>query len=130
MKKMAITISGQPGWKRYLIVTEDGRFWDGKKWTCQGECARLYADHQDVAVAFRELEERLYKNKPLRMFQATLNIRVRADQNYSVQDLQDFLVRSVSILIDQDRCGTGPVSDSLVQLDITWELRESGRKNP
>jgi hypothetical protein len=120
MKKIAIWISGPPAWLRYLIVQEGGRFWDGKKWTRQRRRARLYAEDQDVALVFREIEERQYKDKPLRTFQAPLNIRVRADHDIDISGLGGYLQRAVQIMIDQDRCGTGPVPDSLVQLDVTW----------
>jgi hypothetical protein len=125
MKKIAITISGTPAWTRYLIVQEGGRFWGGERWTELRSRARLYADNGDVAQAFRQLEERLYENKPLRTFGVTLNIRVRADKDFDIKALSDYLLAAVQILIDQDRCGTGPVPESLVQLDVTWaEMRE------
>jgi hypothetical protein len=125
MKKIAITISGKPEWNRYLIVQEGDRFWDGKKWTRHRRRARLYADNQDVAQAFRELEERLYEDKPLRTFEVTLNVRVFGDQGFDIKLLGGYLQAAVQILIDQDRCGSGPVQESLVQLDVTWgEMRE------
>jgi hypothetical protein len=135
VKKIAIWTSGPPAWLRYLIVQEGGRFWDGKKWTRQRRRARLYADDQDVALVFRELEDWQYKDKPLRTFQAPLNIRLRADQDIDINTLGGYLQRVVAILIDlqrvvailidQDRCGTGPVPDSVVQLDVTWaDIRE------
>ena len=135
MKKIAIWISGNPAWNRYLIVQEGGRFWDGKKWTRHRRRSRLYADNHDVVLAFRELEVRLYKDKPLRTFEVTLNVRVFGDQGFDMKLLGNYLLGAVQILVDQDRCGTGPVPDSLVQLDVTWaNMREvqpeGGRKKP
>jgi hypothetical protein len=124
MKKLAISISGSPAWNRYLIVRNDGRFWNGKRWTRLRRRARLYARGQDVALAFRKLEERLYEDKPLRKFEVTMSVRVRADQDFDIKAISAYLHGAVSIMIDHDK-GTGPVPDSLVQLDVTWaEMRE------
>ena len=58
-------------------------------------------------MAFRELEERLDEEKPLRTFQVTLNIRVRSDNDFDPKLLSDYLQAAVQILIEQDRRGTG-----------------------
>lgn len=125
MKKLAIRISGKPEWRRFLIAQEGGRFWNGRRWTRHRQHARLYADDQDVALEFRVLEDRLYKDKRLRTLQVPLTIRLRADQEIDLDALGVYLQRAVAIVIDQDRYGTGPITDSLVQLDVTWaDMRE------
>jgi hypothetical protein len=124
MKKMAIKLSGRTQWPRFVITDGDGRFWDGQAWTDKRQQARLYTDDQEMAMAFRELEADQFKDKKLRMFAATINVQVRADQDIDIKALRDYLRRAVWILIDQDRCGTGPVPESLVQIDVCWgELR-------
>ena len=84
-------------------------------------------------MAFRELEERLDEEKPLRTFQVTLNIRVRSDNDFDPKLLSVYLQAAVQILIEQDRCGTGPVPENLAQLNQRfacgdWHPTASGTK--
>jgi hypothetical protein len=56
---------------------------------------------------------------PLVEFTVALNIRVRAGEPFTKQQLAEYLERATSIMLDHDK-GTGPVKNSMVQLDVTW----------
>ena len=132
--KLQIEPVGPPEFPRLIITRSDGQVFDGTGFTSDRERAILYAEGQEVALQFNALQDAMYKDCSIHEFVVPLNIRVRSAQPFSQAALEEYLERAVSIMIDQDK-GTGPVEQSMVQLDVTWrEMRDrhaaEGTKQP
>jgi hypothetical protein len=84
-----------------------------------GSTLVLFTEGQDVALAFNALQEAQFKDCTLREFTVTLNVRVRAGEPFTKEQLAEYLERATCIMLDHDK-GTGPVENSMVQLDVTW----------
>jgi hypothetical protein len=117
--KLEIHPVGNEKYPRFIIARSDGKVFDGTGWNEDRGRAILFTEGQAVALQFNALQEAMYKEWPLREFTVSLNIRVRSGSSFSKKELEDYLERATSILLDHDK-GTGPVPNSMVQLDVTW----------
>jgi len=118
--KLHIQAVGNPGFPRFIITTDQGDVFDGTGWTKDRSRAALFSESVAVAVQFNALQEAMYQHCPLREFTVPLNIRVRSAHPFSKKSLEEYLERATRIMLDHDKCGTGPVEDSMVQLEVTW----------
>jgi hypothetical protein len=124
--KLEIQAIGNPKFPRYVIVKDTGEVFDGTGWNKDRKKAVVYVNGQELAVQFRSLEETMHNHLPKREFWVTLNIMVRADGEYTREELASYLESAVAILLDHAK-GTGPIPDSLAQLSVTWtNMREKG----
>lgn len=124
MVRLEIQPMGTPEFPRFIIATSDGEVFDGTGWTRDRNRAVLFSEGRDVALAFNALQEAQFKDMPLTEFSVTLNVRVRAGEPFTKEQLAEYLERATCIMLDHDK-GTGPVENSMVQLDVTWAaLRE------
>lgn len=61
----------------------------------------------------------------LRLFSTTLNVIVKSNESFTVEQLQDFLIRNCKAWIGND--GETPVlDDSIINVEVEWdELNEA-----
>ena len=106
----------------------DGLYWSGSCWSYQRHEALLYADLQLAHEDYQRLVVQPYLDKPVRVFQAPMNILVRTEQPFTIQELIDYLNRAFRGIVDTDACGDGPVPECLVLLRADFDsLRETGK---
>jgi hypothetical protein len=110
---------GNPKYPRFLIQDTSGSVFDGEKMVADRTQAALFAEGQDVATAFNALQEAQFKKMPLTEYSVTLNVRVRSGEPFTKEQLAEYLERATCIMLDHDK-GTGPVEQSMVQLDVVW----------
>jgi hypothetical protein len=131
MKRLEIIPVGNAEFPRFIIQNTGGRVFDGEKMVSDRNKAMVFAEGRDIALAFNALQDAMFKDCPLTEFTVALNIRVRAGEPFTKQQLAEYLERACCIMLDHDK-GTGPVEDSMVQLDVTWaglvEKTTSGKK--
>jgi hypothetical protein len=69
--------------------------------------------------------EALYQDKSVRTFEATIRVRVFADQPFDVEALREYLERASRFSQDAERMGDGPVDGCLVLQRADYsQLRE------
>jgi hypothetical protein len=117
--RLEIQAVGTNDYPRFIIVRSDGQVFDGTGWTQDRSRAVWFNEGVALALQFNALQEAMFKNMPLVEFTVALNIRVRAGEPFTKQQLAEYLERATSIMLDHDK-GTGPVKNSMVQLDVTW----------
>ncbi len=119
MKRLEIIPVGNAEFPRFIIQDTDGRVFDGEKMVSDCMKAALFSEGQSVATAYNALQDAMFKDSPLTEFTVALNIRVRAGGPFTKQQLAEYLEGACCIMLDHDK-GTGPVEESMVQLDVTW----------
>lgn len=119
MVRLEIHPVGTQEFPRFVIATSDGEVFDGIGWTKDRNRAVLFAEGREVALTFNALQDQQFKNMPLTEFSVTLNVRVRAGESFTKEQLAEYLERATCIMLDHEK-GTGPVEQSMVQLDVTW----------
>jgi len=119
MMRLEIMPVGNAEFPRFIIQDTGGLVFDGEKMVSDRMKAVVFSEGQQVAVTFNALQEAQFKNMPLVEFVVPLNIRVRAGEPFTKQQLAEYLERATSIMLDHEK-GTGPVETSMVQLDIVW----------
>ena len=124
MMRLEIIPVGNAEFPRFIIQDTGGLVFDGEKMVSDRTKAVVFSEGQQVAVTFNALQEAQYKNMPLVEFVVPLNIRVRAGERFTKEQLAEYLESACCIMLDFDK-GTGPVEESMVQLDVAWAaLRE------
>jgi len=118
-KGLEIIPVGNENFPRFIIQDTGGRVFDGEKMVSDRMKAVLFSEGRDVALAYNALQEAQFKNMPLTEFTVTMNVRVRAGKLFTKEQLAEYLERACCIMLDHDK-GTGPVENSMVQLDVTW----------
>lgn len=129
MKRLEIIPVGSLEFPRFIIQDTGGRVFDGEKMVSDRKKAVLFSEGQDVAFTFNALQDAMFKDCPLTEFTVALNIRVRAGEQFTKQQLAEYLENACCIMLDFDK-GTGPVEQSMVQLDVTWAglVEKTGNK--
>lgn len=117
--RLEIQAVGNEKFPRFVIARSDGHVFDGTGWNQDRSRATVFIGNQDVAVAYNALQDNLFKDCALTEFTVALNIRVRAGEPFTKQQLAEYLERATCIMLDHDK-GVGPVENSMVQLDVTW----------
>ena len=129
MKKITVEKFGSPAWPRYVLHDDQGRWWTGDGWSGDRRSALLYADWNDVSHEYRRLEAAQWSSLPLRNFEATISVQVRSGQDFTIEQLQDYLYRAITIMLNHEGHGSGPVPDSMARIDIDWaKLNEAEPK--
>jgi hypothetical protein len=117
--RLEIQTVGTHKFPRFIIARSDGQVFDGTGWNRDRGRAALFNEGQDCARTFNALQEAQFKGMTLTEFSVTLNVRVRAGEPFTKEQLAEYLERATCIMLDHDK-GTGPVENSMVQLDVTW----------
>lgn len=120
MQKIAVERTGSPAWPRYLLHDDQGRWWTGDGWSGDRRSALLHADFNEAAHTYRRLEEEQWAGVPSTDFEGVITLKVWSGTRFTVQQLQDYMHQAVSILLNHETHGSGPVPDSLVRIDIDW----------
>ena len=119
MKRLEIIPVGSPEFPRFIIQDTSGRVFDGEKMVSGCTKAALFSEGQGVATAYNALQDAMFKDCPLTEFTVALNIRVRAGEPFTKEQLAEYLERATSIMLDHEK-GTGSVELNMVQLDVIW----------
>jgi hypothetical protein len=129
---LGVRLASTPAHKRYLIVRDhDGveEFWNGERWSPTRGV--LYYTEQGMARDYERLQMEEVSHLPERVFIAPVVIRVRADKDFTPQQLKEHLFAASRLHLDHEE-GKGPVPGSVVFLDIEWneaaEIRPKGEK--
>jgi hypothetical protein len=101
-------------YQRYVLMDQRGRNWTGDGWTTGLRRALRHADILGAHQEYQRVMERLYQDKSVRTFEATIQVRVITDQPFDVEALRDYLERASRFSQDTDRVGNGPVKGCLV----------------
>ena len=120
MRKMAVEKTGNRPWTRYLIHDDAKRYWTGSSWAENRRSALLFHCWNEASHAYRRLEEEQWSGVPAQDFQAIISVRVWAGQDFTAEQLQDYMHKAVRILLDHDSHGSGPVPESLVRVEVDW----------
>jgi hypothetical protein len=92
MSQIAILPPGRPEMPRYLLCdTTHAPYWTAQGWSPDRWSARLFSEIRDVAVVYKQLQDAQHADKQLRVFTITTVLRVRADQECLLDNLQECL---------------------------------------
>ena len=118
--RIEVRLLGTAAHKRYMIVRDNGGVeerWNGKGWSpARGV---LYYTEQDMARDYEKLQIEQVSHLPERVFIAPVVIRVRAERDFTLQQLKEYLFAAARLHLDHEN-GQGPVPGSVVFLDIEW----------
>ena len=102
---------GNNKWPRYQTVN-DSRVWTGNSWSEQQEEARLFLDRDEADQVCGLLPS-------TRRFCTSIMVTVMASENYSLEDLQEFLDGYKSAIYQNSQCKTEVVVDVNNLTEIT-----------
>ena len=123
---IGVRLVGTSPHKRYMIVRASAgveEYWNGDRWSLTN--GLLYHGEQDMARAYERLQMEQVSHMPERVFMAPVVIRVRSGQDFTLKQLEEYLFAAARLHLDHDN-GKGPVSGSVVFLDIEWnEAKET-----
>lgn len=110
---------------RYVLMDQRERYWTGDGWTHDLRKALRHADILGAHTEYQRVVEGLYQDKPVRIFEAVIRLRVFADQPFDAEALRDYLERASRFSQDTERMGDGPVEGCLVLQRADYaELKE------
>lgn len=118
---LGVRVIGSEKFKRYKIVRDhDGveEFWTGNGWSREG--GLLYHSERDLAPDYERLEEEQTAGLPERLFVASVVIRVRSAQPFSLQSLKEYLSAAARLHLDTEEHGKGPVDGSTTFVEVVW----------
>jgi hypothetical protein len=118
---LGVRIVGSEKFKRFKIIRNHNgveEFWTGNGWAREG--GLLYHSERDLAPDYERLEEERTAGLPERVFVATVAIRVRSDQPFSLQALKEYLYSAARLHLDMDERGKGPVDGSTTFVEVVW----------
>jgi hypothetical protein len=103
-------------------------FWTGQGWSRRLQDARLFADPELASKTALALTLRhLRRHEPRRLFLLTVVVRVHAPEDVSSHDVETYLKDALRVGVDHKRYGTGPTTDSLVEVAVPVISLEKGR---
>lgn len=116
---------GSAAFPRFVISDQSLRYWSGTDWTLNKDEALVYEDGNAGCEEMQRLLKLNFKHLPLRHFRAPVYLDLYSDQNFSLKELEKWLVQVSKLLIDPAPIGNGPVEGSLGLVRINWsELEE------
>jgi hypothetical protein len=123
---MKIEWTGPEEHKRFLITRGDDRhYWTGDAWTPNAKDALLFATHQEACREFQKLADEQFTGQPVRRFTLLATVTVRGDQQYTVDELKEYLSAVCSLSMNTTVRGYGPMPDSYAVVELPWdELQE------
>ena len=116
-----ISIRGTPEYPRYLIENKDGEFWDGEKFVSDETDGLLYHHFSPASLVARQLMLESTEATNTYSYVVPLQITVKANEEPDVRSVINWLYKAMTIDMDYDLCGRGPVEDSVGTTIIEWE---------
>jgi hypothetical protein len=111
--------------RRYVLMDHLERFWTGDGWTPDLRQALRHASILDAHQEYQRVVEEMCHDKPVRTFEASIKVRVFADQPFDVEALRHYLEQASRFSQDTERMGDGPVNGCLVLQKADYsELKE------
>jgi hypothetical protein len=113
--------------KYCAIFNSREEWWTGDGWTADPKERQLYSSYEAARREFEKHESDAFKGVPYREFEATVKIRVYAKNNeYSLDELIEYLQKAIQLEILYDEHGAGPVEDDCkTDVTINWfDLKE------
>ena len=74
-------------YQRYVLMDQRERYWTGDGWATDLRSALRHADILGAHQEYQRVMERLYQDKPVRTFEATIKVQVFTDQPFGVNFL-------------------------------------------
>lgn len=124
--QFGVVMVGNLRYPRYAIVDnrrpdEPTRFWTGdldQPWSVEVARAVRWADYNAVLFGVQEVGRHEYRHLPERRFTLTLNVSLIADDSVTPEMVTEYLDRALTLQVDYQRQGMGPVRGSLVFLEV------------
>ncbi len=110
---------GTPDHPRYLISDDQGRWWSGIFWTTEDK-AMMYLDLGSIGRAIRDIYLTEWRGTPCNQFVVPCVIEMFGEQIEDMAQLQLWLSKASTVLIDHKQFGKGPIEDSLILPNIRW----------
>lgn len=123
---LSVVAAGNPKFPRFRIADQYLRFWTGTDWTEQGEEEHglMYSNSNEACHEVQRLLMLKYMNRPCRVFEAPVTIKLFADKPVSKRQLVDWLSRVSKLVMDSPKYGNGPLAGSLGLCLIDWNTLE------
>ena len=99
---------------RYVLMDRRERYWTGDGWMHDLRKALRHATILGAGEEYQRVMVELFKDKPVRIFEAVVRVQVFADQPFNVEALREYLERASRFSQDAERLGDGPVDGCLV----------------
>lgn len=121
MARLHITVArlGRPGWPRFAVQDNRGRYWDGKWWTTSPRAARLHHREQDAADEATLLNDCI---EP-RRYSTSVAISVEHDEPFTFEQVRDVLERSkIWLILPEEHDLDGVEIDVIVDCQSLREI--------
>lgn len=104
---------------RYVITTDDGRFWNASSlcWVSAMSQATLFDSHDKVSRAWRALRDNYCSGKNGKKYEATVKVIVRTDRFVELEEVLHFLAENCNIIVDLE----DEPDDLMTDVEIDWD---------
>lgn len=125
---MTLRYVGNGEMRRFYIERKDGKFWTGEEW---GYRPCLWADLRSANNEYNRLQLEPFIGQPAQEFECRLVFRVHGDQPFTLEQLREYLFRSLRITVDVEAHGDGPAAGVfLLPLALLESLRRADQESP
>ncbi|CAN5534590.1 hypothetical protein BH11PLA2_BH11PLA2_16080 [soil metagenome] len=107
---------------RFVIQRGDKAFWTGKKWSRILDMARVFFDHKAAQAAYRGIQRRRFRGKPVRRYHVNVVITLTGDDVDDVTNnkLIDFMANALRIDIATLEYGEGPLENVALEASMKF----------
>ena len=120
---LSVAVSGSPEWPRYFIVDGAGLYWNDerKAWVrIQGD-ATTFATLYDLKNVVSQIEEQPHSEKRARCYEGTVIVKIRCDEDFSMEDLQFHLAKCVNIRVPRRQSDKDEsIQDAWISVALPW----------
>jgi hypothetical protein len=106
-------------WPRFVIQDPWHRSWTGNDWGYDRTKARLFCNQDEASQTVAELTQAT----KVRMFSTAVNVYIESEEEFSVDELTDFLARNCKAWLGNDG-GEHVLDGSTIKVEVEWEQVE------